>query len=292
MSFSGNWNTILLSAALLIAAGGCSQMDSSSMDDEKEPHYVLGMSRVNAMNYQGAIEAFEESLEANPHSAHAHYQLAVLYDNQDSVADPASAIYHYQQCLKYDPKFQNADAIQGHIDTCKQKLAENVLQLPSAPATQQQLEKLTEENHRLHDQVAQWQAYYAAQQAAARTNPPTQQYYNYSPQQPAYSTQAQVTSPTPDDITSQSTAAPTYTTGTGDTTGSHGTSRTTSGTTSSSHRSTDSNTSKSKTHTVASGETFASIARKLGVSRTSLEAANPYVNPNKIRAGQVLKVPQ
>ena len=131
------------------------------MDEEKEPHYVLGKSRVNAMDYAGAIEAFEESLEANPHSAQAHYQLAMLYENQES--DPAAAIYHYQQYLKFDPKADNAEVIRQHIASCKQQLAADVLQLPSAPAAQQQLEKLTEENHRLHDQLAQWQAaYYAA----------------------------------------------------------------------------------------------------------------------------------
>ena len=286
MSFLGKWNTLLLAAALLVTAAGCSQMDSGSGDEEKEPHYVLGKSRVNAMDYDGAIRAFEESLEANPHSALAHYQLAILYDNQDSVSDPAAAIYHYQQCLKYDPKFENADAISGRIETCKQKLASNVLQLPSTPATQQQLEKLTEENRRLHDQLSQWQAYYAAQQAAAKTNPPTPQ-YGYPAQQQTYSTQPQVTSPTPDDITPQSTTTATYAPGSGNSagTGTHAS------TTPISHRSTDTRTSRPRTHTVARGETFASIARKAGVSIPTLEAANPYVNPNKIRAGQVLNLP-
>jgi len=60
---------------------------------------VLGKSRVNAMEFGPAIDAFEESLEANPHSAQAHFQLAMLYENQES--DPAAAIYHYQQYLKY-----------------------------------------------------------------------------------------------------------------------------------------------------------------------------------------------
>src|SRR5690348_9627990 len=101
MSFFGKWNSVLLAAGLLAAAAGCSPMDSGPMDEEKEPHYVLGKSRVNAMNYPGAIEAFEESLEANPHSAQAHYQLAMLFENQES--DPAAAIYHYQQFLKYNP---------------------------------------------------------------------------------------------------------------------------------------------------------------------------------------------
>src|ERR1017187_2947532 len=158
MSFFGKWNPVLLAAAFFVAAG-CSPMDQGAMDEEKEAHYVLGKSRVNAMNYPGAIEAFEESLEANPHSAPAHYQLAMLYENQES--DPSAAIYHYQQYLKYNPKAENADIIAQHITSCKQQLAANALQLPSTPAAQQQIEKLAEENRRLHDQLSQWQAYFA-----------------------------------------------------------------------------------------------------------------------------------
>ena len=158
MSFFGKWNPVLLAAACLVAAGGCSPMDQGPLDEEKEPHYVLGKSRVNAMNYAGAIGAFEESLEANPHSAQAHYQLAMLFENQES--DPAAAIYHYQQFLKYNPRAENAEIIGQHIASCKQQLAADVLQLPSAPAAQQQLEKLTEENRRLHDLLSQWQAAY------------------------------------------------------------------------------------------------------------------------------------
>lgn len=283
MSLFGKWNTLLLAATLLAVAGGCS-MDSGPMDEEKEPHYVLGKSRVNAMDYAGAIEAFDESLEVNPHSAQAHYQLAILYDNQDSVADPAAAIYHYRQCLKYDPSFPNADAIKGRIDACKQKLAADVLQLPSTPAAQQQLEKLTEENRRLHDQLAQWQAYYAAQQAAARTNPPAPQ-YNYSPQ-PTYSPQPQVTSVTPDDVTPQS-ATTTSTSGASTAASQH---RYSASARSDSNKY-DSRTSRPHTHVVLIGETLASIARNHGISLQALEEANPYVNPKKLKAGQVLNLP-
>ena len=270
MSFFGKWNIVLLAAALLAAGAGCSPMDQGSMDEEKEPHYVLGKSRVNAMNYTGAIEAFEESLEANPHSAQAHYQLAMLYENQES--DPAAAIYHYQQYLKYDPKTENAEIIAQHIASCKQQLAADVLQLPSAPAAQQQLEKLTEENHRLHDQLTQWQDYYAAQQAAAKTNPPTPQ-YNPAPQ-------PQATSLTPDDVSSQ-TATPTATR-----------SATTATVSTTTHRTTSTpSATRSHTHTVAPGETLASIARKHGISLSALESANPEVNPRKLKAGQVLNLP-
>ena len=246
----------------MVAAGGCSPMDQGAMDEEKEPHYVLGKSRVNAMNYTGAIEAFEESLEANPHSAQAHFQLAMLFENQES--DPAAAIYHYQQYLKYNPKAGNADLIAQRIATCKQQLATDVLQLPSAPAAQGQLEKLTEENRRLNDQLAQWKASYATLQAAAKTNPPPAQ-YNYAPPRPA-------TSLTPDDVTSGTSIAP-------------------AGTPSTARNPATPRIAAAHTHKVASGETLASIARKHGVSLTALQAANPGVNPRKLKAGQVLKLP-
>jgi LysM repeat protein len=284
MSFSGTWNRYLLAVALGVAAAGCSQMDQSPMDEEKEPHYEMGMSRINAMNYTGAIDAFEQSLEANPHSAQAHYQLAMLYENQ--MPDPAAAIYHYQQYLKYDPTSQKAEIIAQHIASCKQQLAADVLQLPSAPAAQQQLEKLTEENRRLHDQLSQWQAFYAAQQAAAKTNPPTPQ-VNYNYGQPSPAAQTSGTSPTPDDGSSLAgSASATTAAGTSSTAGTrHRTA------TSSASPSSTSSSARSRTHTVAAGETLAGIARKQGISLDSLEAANPGVNPRKLKSGQVLNLP-
>jgi len=46
-----------------------------------------------------------------------------------------------------------------------------------------------------------------------------------------------------------------------------------------------------RTHTVASGETEAAIARKFGIKLSSLRAANPGVNPNKLHVGQELNIP-
>ena len=121
-----------------VALNGCSSSDQSQLDEEKEPHFVLGKGRVNAMDYQGAIEAFEQSLEANPHSAAAHFELGWLYD--EKAPDPAAAIYHYEQYLKLYPNAENAEVIRQRIDGCKQQLAKDMLTLPSAPAAQQQLE--------------------------------------------------------------------------------------------------------------------------------------------------------
>ncbi|MDE3098441.1 MAG: LysM peptidoglycan-binding domain-containing protein [Verrucomicrobiota bacterium] len=133
-------------------------------DDEKEPHYLLGESRLNAMDYAGAARAFEESLEVNPHSAAAHYQLAMLYDTQ--APDPAAAIYHYEQYLKYDPNAPNAVIVTQRIEACKEQLASDVLALPSSSSTEQQLEKLIAQNHELQDEVNKWRQAYNALHSA------------------------------------------------------------------------------------------------------------------------------
>src|SRR5881227_1449162 len=88
---------------------GCLPAGQSQMDEEKEPHFLAGKSRVNAMDYKGAIESFEKALEVNPKSASAHFELAWLSDQKD--ADPASAIYHYDHYLKLRPAAGNAETV-------------------------------------------------------------------------------------------------------------------------------------------------------------------------------------
>jgi LysM repeat protein len=239
------WHRIASSACIVcfsVALSGCEPSGPSTADDEKEPHFVLGQSRVNAMDYAGAVEAFEDSLEVNPHSASAHYQLAMLYSEKEN--DPAAAIYHYQQYLRFDPNAPNADIVKQHITTCKQQLATDELSLPSSPAAQQQLQQLADKNRLLQDEVDKWRAYYASQMAAAKTNlPPAGQPL---PANPAVSSHPAVASPP---------------------------------------------VGKARTHIVAAGETFAAIARKFGVSLETLLAANPGLNPRKLRVGQPINLP-
>ncbi|HEX3857228.1 MAG TPA: LysM peptidoglycan-binding domain-containing protein [Verrucomicrobiae bacterium] len=176
------------------ALNGCDPSDQNGADDEKEPHFILGQNRVNAMDYSGAVEAFEESLEANPHSAQAHYQLAMLYGEKEN--NPAAAIYHYQQYLRFDPKAPNADIVNQHIIACKQQLAADVLQLPSSSAAQQQLQQLADKNRQLQDEVDKWRAYYASQ--TAKTNlPPTPGNIALQPVKTVITQQPTVSNPNP-----------------------------------------------------------------------------------------------
>ncbi len=46
-----------------------------------------------------------------------------------------------------------------------------------------------------------------------------------------------------------------------------------------------------RTHTVAAGETAVRIARRYGISLDALLAANPGLEPRRMRVGQVLNIP-
>jgi tetratricopeptide (TPR) repeat protein len=257
----------LFAICLGLALAGCAPSDQ---DEEKEPHFVLGQSRVNAMDYQGAAEAFEESLEVNPHSAAAHYQLGMLYENQEG--DPAAAIYHYEQYLKFDPTAENADVIRQHIAACKQQLAADVLPLPSAPQAQQQLETLVEQNRQLQQQVQslqdtvkQWNAWYASEMAAksnATALPQDETVSQQTPTQPQ--TPVQPVQPTQTAVTEPVIPKPAHSGG---------------------------KDATPHTHTVAHGETAMAICRLYGIHLASLESANPQVNVRHLRVGEVLNIP-
>lgn len=154
-----SWESVLrccLALAAGVALCGCGPTTSGTADEEKEPQFLIGRTRVNDLDYRGAVEAFEQALEANPRSASAHFELGCLFAAK--VPDPAAAIYHFQQFLKLRPESEKAETIRQHIARQKVKLAEGVMAIPSSAAVQRQLEQLAEENRRLHEELDQLRA--------------------------------------------------------------------------------------------------------------------------------------
>lgn len=260
MSFRNHlWFTVF-AVWLGITLTGCLPSDQNQPDEEKEPHFVLGKSRINAMDYSGAVEAFEESLEVNPHSAAAHFELGWLYDEKES--DPAAAVYHYQQYLKLSPNAGNAEVIRQRVESCKQQLAADVLPLPSTPAAQKQINQLIEQNQQLQDEVNKWRAWYASQTAGKNPSSAVP-----GPDATPAAANSVSTPSTPNTSTPagrQSERTPTRS----------GTART-----------------ASRSHKVAAGETAVRIARQYGISLDALLAANPGLEPRHMRVGQVLNIP-
>jgi LysM repeat protein len=261
MSFGYRFMFSVLAVWLGLALSGCLPSGQSQSDEEKEPHFVLGKSRINAMDYQGAIQAFEESLEANPHSSAAHFELGWLYDEKES--DPAAAIYHYQQYLKLCTDAGNAEVIRQRIESCKQQLAAEVMPLPSTPAAQNQINQLIEQNQQLQDEVNKWRAYYASQSAAKN--------------QPSLATvRAAVTPSSTAPVSPEpAPAVATPVKGSDEIRPAHvATAKT-----------------AARTHMVAAGETAVRIAHRYGISLDALLAANPGLEPKRMRVGQLLNIP-
>lgn len=135
----------------MLALSGCGPAGRSAADEEKEPQFLIGRSRVNTMDFNGAIEAFEEALEMNPRSGAAHFELGWLY--AEKAADPAAAIYHYQKFLKLRPAADNAETIQQHIFRLKQELAKAALPIPPSSQMQRQLEQLIQEKQDMQAEI-------------------------------------------------------------------------------------------------------------------------------------------
>ena len=260
MSFGNRFRFSVFAVWIGLALSGCLPSGQSQSDEEKEPHFVLGKSRINAMDYQGAIQAFEESLEANPHSAAAHFELGWLYDEKES--DPAAAIYHYQQYLKLCADAGNAEVIKQRIESCKQQLAAEVMPLPSTPAAQNQINQLIEQNQQLQDEVNKWRSYYASQLTAKNQPSPV-------PNRVVATPPGNPISPAP------APAVSTPVNGSGEIRPAHVTPA----------------RAAARTHLVASGETAVRIAHRYGISLDALLAANPGLEPKRMRVGQVLNIP-
>lgn len=246
-------NVFLVICALALC--GCFPSGQSASDEEKDPHFLAGRSRVSTMDYQGAIESFEKALEVNPRSAAAHFELGWLFAEKEP--DPAAAIYHYEQYLKLRPNADNADVVRQHIQRLKQDLARAVMPLPSTPGQQREADQLAAENRRLRDELEKWRAYYVGRAAA----PPNPSGGSVTAAKPA-----QVLAPAQ---TAPSSVAPS----------SAGAARPSSAST------------EARTYKVQAGDTPSSIARKYGVKLDALMAANPGLDPKRLRVGQTLNVP-
>jgi len=137
------WGT-QFAAAVVLALSGCSQAPDSTQED-KEPHYLSGRRQVQQRDWEGAERSFHKSLEANPGSSLAHYELGVIYLSHRP--NPAAAVYHLDRYLALKPQAANKNGVLGHIAAAKRDLAADIHGTPDAPS--QSVLKLRAELNRL-----------------------------------------------------------------------------------------------------------------------------------------------
>jgi LysM repeat protein len=252
-------------ALMCVLAAGCLPQ-GSQQDERRESHFLAGISRVNSLDFQGAIESFEKALEVNPRSASAHFELGLL--NYQRVNDYAAAIYHFERFMKLRPDDPKVERARECVLACKQEIAKTVDFTPLSPSVQSNLEKLMNdnkqlkaENEQLRAQLIKWSQFYESLQQQqhqqgqsipqAATETVVQRPYEPVVAQPVEPAQR-------DSAASQSGGA----------------------------------TSEGpRTHTVQRGETFYSIAQRYGLDVNRLQSANPGVQPTRLQVGQTLRLP-
>jgi tetratricopeptide (TPR) repeat protein len=244
--------SVLLLSGFLLA--GCLPSSHSQLDEEKEPHYLAGKSRVSSMDFHGAVEAFTKAVEVNPRSGAAHLELGWLYDQKES--DPAAAIYHYSKHLQLRPQADNADTIKTRILACKQELARTVSLGPVTQAMQREFEQLALANKRLQEDLEKCRAYAESLQSltnragAAGSSPAERRLSSAQAGDAGVRTGAtRVSNPAGGPVRPP------------------------------------------RAHTVKSGETPTQIARQYGVKLDALLSANPKLDPRRMKVGDVVRIP-
>jgi LysM repeat protein len=239
-----------------LAGSGCRPQPETSLDEQKNSHYQTGKERLNALDYKGAVVAFERALEDNPRSALAHWELGVLFDQHQN--DYAAALYHYKKALQLRPSGYPAEIIRQRIPACRQELIKEDSLAVINPSVLRETERLREENQTLRKQLEQLQTHLAGR-------PPATPAGTMGP-----GSASRLQASFGGSVTNVAARSPSGPNGRGGAAASTGTMR---------------------THSVKAGETVAAIARQHQVKLPTLLAANPGVEPRRLRVGQVLNVP-
>lgn len=253
---------LLLLVLFALGLSGCYQMSGAPEDEKRDPNYLSGKSRVSSMDFDGAIVDFENALQANPKSAAAHLELGLLYEEKKN--DYATAIYHFQRHLDLQRESNMAEMVKQHIISCKVELAKTVPFALVNRLVNDEIRHLNSTNLALTELVAQLRGEMAQQaagfsnrlaaavaQVSLQTQPQAQ--VALEPERRANSIEKQ-SSPVGIGTTPRPAVTP-------------------------------------RSHVVKPGETLANIARKYNLKLTSLQAANPGVEPRKLKAGQTLNLP-
>ena len=115
---------MFIAAVLGVVLSACGTRTNRVVDEEKEPYYLKGQEYLRQLNHEDAIGAFHQALEVNPRSSAAHKELGILYEKHEN--DPAASIYHYRRFLKLNPDSPIAKDIADRVSGCQIDLVEEM----------------------------------------------------------------------------------------------------------------------------------------------------------------------
>jgi tetratricopeptide (TPR) repeat protein len=265
--------SVMLPLFFLIA--GCRPSVEGQSDEQNNSSYRAGKEKLQALDYKGALAAFDRAVEQNPRSALAHYELGLLYDQQEN--DYPAALYHYNKALQLRPNGYPADNIRQRIPACRQELIKADSLSVLNPAALRETERLREENQRLRREIDGLRAQLASRPIPAMPN--TNRFAAPSAAARSLSRSGTVTSAPPTNSAARSAAS--------------GNARLTTlpPRADSASGGSAAGSAPLRTHSVKAGETAAAIARQYGVPLNALLAANPTLEPKRMKIGQALNIP-
>ena len=254
---------------LLLCAAGCIPTRDGTQDEQREPHFLRGQELRKQLDNRGASEAFERALEANPRSASAHFELGLLFEQP--LNDPATAIYHFERFLKLRPTSDRAEIVRQRVNNCKMELAKLFLIAPNAPSVQKEMDKLKTEVERLgleNNQLRRHVEVLSAQ-TAARSGVPAPATAMPPPATVPAKKVAAPAAPTAPSLMPVSARIPEAPAA----------------------KPAKASAPSTRTHAVKKGEIPETIAKQYGVKLEALLAANPGLDPKRMKIGQPVTIP-
>ncbi len=253
---------------LALVSAGCVRTAEGPREEQRNPFFLTGKERVQAMDYQGAAEAFERALQDDPRSVLTHFELGVLYETH--LADYPAALYHYNKALKLRPAGYPADTIRYRIPACRQELVKADSLAVLNPSALREMEKLREENQELRRQIGELKI--AATRAPTGTTPVT---------------------PLPGTLGGAGTSAlvPVGGPSVGRASTSNVSGANLGGTSSPPGARSPETPAGMRSHTLRPKETIASLSRQYNVRIPAILAANRGLEPKRLKVGQTVLIP-
>ncbi len=253
---------------LALVSAGCVRTAEGPREEQRNPFFLTGKERVQAMDYQGAAEAFERALQDDPRSVLTHFELGVLYETH--LADYPAALYHYNKVLKIRPNGYPADTIRYRIPACRQELVKADSLAVLNPSALREMEKLREENQELRRQIGELKS--AATRTPSGPTPVAPSPGNVGG--PGTSPLVPVGGPSAGRLSTSNVSGANW----GGTSSPPGA------------RSTETPAGM-RSHTLRPKETIASLSRQYNVRIPAILSANRGLDPKRLKVGQTVLIP-
>lgn len=267
------WGWGLVAAFGLVWLTGCDRLGGGPGSEQRETSFVEGQNFAIQGQKEKAIASFEQAVLANPSNASAHLALGDLYYGQLEFIDAAYHYHRYVQLMERRGQRADISAV-DNLRNCEMQMA-----IKFSRELSRQQSDLEVEN--LRRQITEKEGTIQQLRTELLGRSPTNQIASVASGggPPARSTATDL-----NPLAKAGSTAPVGSVEPGP--GGGGTNR--SSTVGAAERP---RPTSGRSHAVRSGETPSIIARKYGVTVKALMAANPGVNPNRIKVGTVLKLP-